>query len=78
MEQLAAMDGVEVFSSDANFILFRVAGKAVALFEYLKNNQVLIKNLHQPDSALQDCLRVTVGTVQECETFLALTKEFLS
>ncbi len=57
-------EGVRTYSSEANFILFRVA-KATQIFEGLKQRGVLIKNLNGGHPALADCLRVTVGTQEE-------------
>lgn len=66
---LNAVVGVRTYSSEANFILLRVA-KATLIFEELKRRGVLIKNLDGGHPALQDCLRVTVGTRQENTQFL--------
>jgi len=73
---LNAIVGVRTYSSEANFILFRVA-KATQVFEGLKQRGVLIKNLNGGHPALTDCLRVTVGTPQENERFIAALKESL-
>ncbi len=69
--QLDRLPGVEVYPSDANFLLFRVAaGEADRIFEQLKRDGVLIKNLSSAGGLLQDTLRVTVGTPEECQTFI--------
>ncbi len=67
---LRAIPGVTAFPSAANFILFRVA-HASAVFERLKQQGVLIKNLDGSHPALADCLRVTVGTPAENAQFIA-------
>jgi histidinol-phosphate aminotransferase len=67
---LKATKGVQTYSSEANFILFRVA-KATQVFEGLKQRGVLIKNLSGGHPALADCLRVTVGTPEEDAKFIA-------
>ena len=74
-DDMRAMADVEIFSSEANFILFRAPqGRGKAVFEGLKSQGVLIKNLDGSHPALQDCLRVTVGTPDENAAFLeALT-----
>ena len=78
MRALQALPGLTVYPSQANFILFRTPrGRATALFEALKHAGVLIKNLHGSSSALDDCLRVTVGTEQENEAFLAALRAAL-
>ena len=73
MAELAAMPGVTVYPSDANFILFRVAD-ADKSFEGLKQRGVLIKNLSRAHPMLANCLRVTVGTPQENTQFLTSLK----
>ena len=68
---LRSIDGITVYPSDANFILFRVApGRADSLFAGLREAGILIKNLHGSAPALADCLRVTVGQPEENRAFL--------
>jgi histidinol-phosphate aminotransferase len=67
--ELGHLPGVRAFPSDANFILFRVAA-AQRVFNDLKRQGVLIKNLHGSHPALAECLRVTVGTPAENDRFL--------
>lgn len=77
-EALAALPGVTPFPSAANFILFRVAaGRAAEIFQRLKDRRVLIKNLDGSHPALHDCLRVTVGTPEENQAFLAALRAAL-
>lgn len=71
---LNAIVGVRTYSSEANFILFRVA-KATQIFEGLKQRGVLIKNLDGGHPALTDCLRVTVGTPDENKRFVAALQD---
>jgi histidinol-phosphate aminotransferase len=66
---LAAIPGVTVFPSAANFLLFRVAN-APAVFEGLKARGVLVKNLSGGHPLLADCLRVTVSSPEENRIFL--------
>ncbi len=68
--RLAALPGVTAYPSQANFLLFRVAG-AADVFQRLKDQGVLIKNLSGSHPRLADCLRVTVGTPDENRAFLA-------
>lgn len=75
---LDAMRGVEAFPSRANFILFRAgAGEAGRVFDALKEEGVLIKNLDGAHAALADCLRVTVGTEEENRAFLTALQRAL-
>src|SRR5581483_6440345 len=59
---LAALDGVEVFPSGANFLLVRVAN-ARAIFQALVGRGVLVRCFDA--GALAGCLRITVGTPDE-------------
>ncbi|MDO8925407.1 MAG: histidinol-phosphate transaminase [Sideroxyarcus sp.] len=74
---LNAVVGVRTYSSEANFILFRVA-RATKIFEGLKQRGVLIKNLDGGHPALADCLRVTVGTKQENAQFLSALQDTIN
>lgn len=78
-DALNAIDGVEPYPSAANFILFRVpTGQATTIFESLKSQNVLIKNMHPAGGMLADCLRVTVSTLEENAAFLTALKASLS
>lgn len=71
LADLKQLAGIEVFPSQANFILFRTAaGKANAVFQTLKQHKVLIKNLSHAGAQLTDCLRVTVGAPEENSAFM--------
>jgi histidinol-phosphate aminotransferase len=73
-QQLRGIAGVQVYPSEANFLLFRVAD-ANAVFNGLKQCGVLIKNLNGAHPMLKECLRVTVGTPEENAKFLAALQE---
>lgn len=76
---LQALDGIEVYPSQANFILFRVLSKpAIEVFESLKKQKILIKNLSHSSAALQNCLRVTVGMPEENQKFIVALKTAIS
>jgi histidinol-phosphate aminotransferase len=74
--ELARMPGATVYASDANFILFKIAG-AARVFGALTEKGVLIKNLHGSHPALADCLRVTVGTPEENDRFMTALRAAL-
>ncbi len=73
-QQLSQIAAIQVYPSDANFLLFRAAG-ADAVFDGLKQRGVLIKNLNGAHPMLKGCLRVTIGTPDENERFIAALKE---
>ena len=74
---LAALPGVEVFHSDANFLLLRVAN-AEAVFEKLHASKVLIRNVGKMHALLSNCLRVNVSTPEENNQFLDVFKTCLT
>ena len=76
MAELQVLPGVEPFPSRANFILFRVTDAAV-VFDSLKTQGVLIKNMGASEGPLANCLRVTVGTAEENAAFLQALKQIL-
>lgn len=70
-QQLSAINGLTPYPSAANFILFKTQpGQADSIFNGLKAQGVLIKNLNPQQGLLTDCLRVTVGTEAENQAFL--------
>ncbi len=75
-QKLVGMSGVTVYPSEANFLLFRIK-HATAVFAGLKQRGVLIKNLDGGHPMLNDCLRVTVGTREQNENFIAALQDTL-
>ncbi len=59
--RLGAIAGVEVFPSDANFLLVRTSLPGGAVFAGLLARGVLVKNVSAP-GPLERCVRITVGT----------------
>jgi histidinol-phosphate aminotransferase len=71
LQQIGALDGIEVFPSQANFILFRILrGDANEVFARICDAGVLIKNMKASEGPLKNCLRVTVGKVEENAAFM--------
>ncbi len=76
LETMKVMPELKVFPSQANFILFRVLNKnANDVFGSIKKSGVLIKNMKADAGLLKNCLRVTVGTAQENQAFVAALGE---
>jgi histidinol-phosphate aminotransferase len=79
--ELAALPGIEVFPSAANFVLIRVRGKgrnSNDVFDELLERKILIKNVGKMHPLLKNCLRVTVGTAVENTSFLDALRAALS
>jgi len=69
---------VDVWRSDANFILFRPRERdGAAVWQGLLDRSVLIRNC-AGWPRLEGCLRVTIGTPAEDDAFLAALAEVLS
>ena len=66
--QLAALPGVEVFPSAANFLLIRVPDSD-SVCAKLHSHKILVKNMSKMHSVLANCIRVTVSTPEENSIF---------
>lgn len=75
-EALAALPGVTVVPSQANFFLVRVPD-ADRAFDALRRQGVLVRNFHGSHPMLADCLRITVGTPEENRILLNAFREAL-
>lgn len=78
---LAALPGIEVFPSDANFLLFRIKNPdadAANVHSQLLERRVLIKNVGKMHPLLKNCMRVTVSTREENRLFLEALKASLA
>lgn len=68
LRKMREIPGVEAFPSQANFVLFRTAFPAAAVYEGLLEHRILIRNVESP--GLEGCLRVNVGAPAENRAFL--------
>jgi histidinol-phosphate aminotransferase len=74
---LHAIAGVTAYPSGANFVLFRVHGDAGAVWKAMLARGVLVRDFSRWQR-VEDCLRVTIGTVAENDAFLAALREALT
>ena len=72
---LAGVAGVEVFDSVANFLLLRT--EVADLFQRLLERGVLVRDF-STRPRLTGCVRVTVGTADENDAFLAALRDALA
>ena len=69
---------LEVWPSGANFVLFRPRSKPGAeVWQQLVDRSVLVRNCSSWPR-LEGCLRVTIGTTDEDDTFLAALEEVIA
>lgn len=66
--QLAALPGVTVFASKANFLLIRVVDSD-EIHAKLLARRVLVKNMSKMHAVLANCLRISVSTPEENAIF---------
>ena len=77
------LDGVTVFPSGANFLLFRIdrsgpgdGGSGHAVWEALVERGILVRDFSRWPG-VEDCLRVTIGTARENTAFLSALTDVL-
>lgn len=75
VEQLQSFSGVTVFQSASNFVLFRVEG-ANELYLKLVNEGIIIRN-RGTQFRCENCLRVSIGSVQENDRFITAITNLL-
>lgn len=71
---LADSPGIDACPSGANFVLFRVHGDAHDLWKRLLARDVLVRDFSSWPR-VEGCLRVTIGTPEENDAFLAALRE---
>jgi histidinol-phosphate aminotransferase len=71
---LSGVEGVTVFPSDANFVLFQPPRDAREVWQGLLDRGVLVRDL---SAVVPNGLRVTVGTPHEVDLFLKALEEVL-
>lgn len=74
VRELSRMPGVRVHPSDANFVLFVPPGDATAVWQGLLERGVLIRDM---TAVVPNALRVTAGSANEVDLFLAALTEVL-
>ena len=73
--ELSQMPGITAYPSNANYILFRTQG-AGEVWQQLYDCGILVRDFSRAPM-LQDCLRVSIGSPQENDEFLAALREIL-
>ena len=68
--EMRRVDGIEPFPSEANFILFRVGGDTAAAQARFLEHGVALRDMG-PWTGCEGCLRVSIGTREENDRFLA-------
>lgn len=74
--RLSSLDGVEVFPSNTNFILIRLA-RAAELNEHLESLGIGVRYFSPDAAGLKNCLRISIGTRLENDEVFSTIKNFL-
>lgn len=78
-DQLREIPGVTPLESATNFLLVRLpVENAEPIVQALAQKGVLVRHFGRPELGIRDCLRVTIGTTEENEIFLAALAETLA
>ena len=77
MAGLEELDGIEVFPSEANYIMFRVPSAADVWHDLLYGHSIYIRDLSRTP-LLEGCLRVTIGTREQNDAFLTAMRHIMS
>lgn len=75
-DALSFLPHIEVFPSDANYILIRLPN-ADEIWQQLYDRSILVRNFSK-SALLKDCLRITVGTMEENERLVGALSEILT
>jgi histidinol-phosphate aminotransferase len=71
---LGAIPGIRVYPSGANFFLFQVPSKPAEVFDQLYRQGILVRDVSSYPM-LSRCLRVSIGTREENDRFLAALQD---
>ena len=71
-----SMLGLKVLPSQANYVCFRVPGRARALYDYLLKRGIIVR--HLASFGMDDWIRVTVGKMEDNALFVKNVREFLT
>lgn len=75
-EELVKLNVMTVYPSDTNFILVKTA-RAAEYNEYLEGLKIGVRSFGQAPR-LENCLRITVGTREENDKLIKVTKQFFT
>jgi histidinol-phosphate aminotransferase len=76
-KELEKINGIKIFPSQANFILFTYEYNVSAIYRELLSEGILVRIFPSEDS-WPGFIRVTVGTRDECEMFIPAINKILS
>ncbi len=75
-DELALIEGMTVFNTETNFLLFTIGEDSINLFNYLSQNEIAIRNVGV-HPVLKDCLRVTISKKEDNSIFIRKVNEYM-
>jgi len=75
IEELSKL-GLSVFPTDANFVVVKIGEKCGEVCDTLKEKGILVRNRTR-DPLLEGCIRITIGTKEQCDQVLRELKTIL-
>lgn len=75
-KRLSTLEDVEVFPSETNFVLIRLA-QAEELKDYLESLNIGVRYFSPSAFGLKNCLRISIGTLQENDTVFSSIRNFM-
>jgi histidinol-phosphate aminotransferase len=68
--------GIKTYSSEANFLIANFGSLCNIIYDKLKQKDILVRN-RTKDQLLKNCLRIGIGTKEQCNKFIKTLKEIL-
>lgn len=74
MSNMLNMTGIRTYESEANFILADFGDRCYEVFDKLRMKGILVRD---KSDEIQGCLRITIGTREQCDRLLNSVKEII-
>lgn len=75
-KRLSTLEDIEVFPSETNFVLIRLA-QAEELKDYLESLNIGVRYFSPSAFGLKNCLRISIGTLQENDAVFSSIRNFM-
>jgi len=75
-QRLSSLEGLTVYPSATNFLTFTIGEKTQQLFEYLKDNDIAVRDVGA-HRRLKNCLRATLSCPEDNEALYRVIRQFL-
>lgn len=76
VENELAQLGIKTYPSEANFLIANFGDLCDNIYEQLKQKDILVRN-RTKDQLLKNCLRIGIGTKEQCGKFIKALKRIL-